>query len=94
MLIPVRNIEALFVFRNNPTEPVMAHPVVQKYLAGARAVQEQVHFSEASSIAWTSLERAGTSPSWPDMQIDAFPSILFIDKDTNSILTRPAERTN
>lgn len=84
-LVRVQNVEALIITRYHSDTPATL-PVVATYLAGARSVQSQVSLS--GQLNYTSWEQAGQSDAWPELQVSRYPTIIFIDLDTNKQITR------
>ena len=84
-LIPVRNVEALIVTRQRVTDP-LSMPVVQTYIQGAQSVRGQVALS--GELNYTSWEQAGQSTIWPSLQVNRYPTIIFVDMDTSKVITR------
>lgn len=85
MLVPVRNIDAWVVTTSQPDVPAN-DPAVQTYIRGAQSIRDKVNFD--GRLLHTSWSRQGQTELFKSLQVQAYPSVIFVDADTNTTITR------
>ncbi len=85
MLVPVRNIDAWIVTIYQPDDPTQDE-AVRTYIRGAQSIRSQVAYD--GRLLHTSYERQGSTDLFKNLKVRAYPSVIFVDADNSTTITR------